>query len=525
MKKFWNRMFLSVLSLMTAWTANADQITEIVGDKHHFTEHGSDCLTAKLYYSNDYGMWVVDFGLNNSQTYTTLQADLVVDSKLFEFTQDYALTDRVKEKSGMSGMTPTHNVTSHIWESGFLRMIIGSPTSKDVKGTEGTVCYFGLNVKEGATVDKSKEYPVNLTNIVIARNQEASEGKYISQGYYLQGTIADPTYNCYDANCRSAAIYGSLSSNKEWDNFKVGVATTPWQVDIDLTQCTMTGLGRIAPGELDYNYQNRYNKNNLLYVKDAKQVNTTTNENVIVVSEAPYTESFTLHDDGKLFYAKMDFSAKKASYDRTFVKGKWSTLCLPFSIGEAALAELKSEYDLTVEELVSYNSAEGKLRFDTANEIVANRPYIIRTGSDCAPFKDMDFETTVFVSSKMDDVIMDNAKMFGTFTPLKIDSSDDLVFYGFNSSTGQFIRVGKNATLPSFRACIAITTTSATVGSMPAALALEHLIETSIEGVNVDKAASDDAIYNMQGQKMGSKDGKKLPKGVYIIGGKKKIIK
>ena len=526
MKKYWNRLILSVLSLMTAWTANA----YYVGDGHHYTEYGNDGLTAKVYYSNDYGMWVVDLGLNNSQTYTTLQCDIVVDSELFEFYQDenqnlaYAFTDRLMEKPLMGSAIATHTLTSHIWDSGFLRMVIGSPSAKNVKGTEGTVCFFGLKVKDGATVDTSKEYPVNLTNIVLARNAEV-DGKVISVGYYLQGTIADPTYNCYDANCRSAAIYGSISE-KEWINFQNGVATSPWQVDVDLTLCSMTRLGRVAPYESEYNYQNRYNKNSLLYVTETGQVSKN-NENVIVVNNngLSNTESLTLHDDGMLFHAKMDFSAQKASYDRTFVKDRWSTLCLPFSIGEEKLTELKETYGMTVEELVSFDSAEGKLKFDTSSEIKANHPYIIRVGSDCAPFKDMDFETTVSKSTAMDDAEIDGARMFGTFETMTVDSSEEMAYYGFNSSTGQFIRVGKNATLPSFRACIAITTTSATVGSMPAALALEHLIETSIEGVNVDKAASDDAIYNMQGQKMGSKDGKKLPKGVYIIGGKKKIIK
>lgn len=57
MKKYWNRLILSVLSLMTAWTANA----YYVGDGHHFTEYGSDGLTARAYYRNN--MWVVELGL------------------------------------------------------------------------------------------------------------------------------------------------------------------------------------------------------------------------------------------------------------------------------------------------------------------------------------------------------------------------------------------------------------------------------------------------------------------------------
>ena len=156
MKKYWNRLILSVLSLMTAWTANA----YYVGDGHHYTEYGNDGLTAKVYYSNDYGMWVVDLGLNNSQTYTTLQCDIVVESELFEFYQDenqnlaYAFTDRLMEKPLMGSAIATHTLTSHIWDSGFLRMVIGSPSAKNVKGIEGTVCFFGLKVKEGATVNQ-----------------------------------------------------------------------------------------------------------------------------------------------------------------------------------------------------------------------------------------------------------------------------------------------------------------------------------------------------------------------------------
>ena len=506
---------MSVLSLMTAWTANA----QYVNDGHHFTEYGSDRLTARAYYRNN--MWVVELGLNNSQTYTTLQCDLVVDSKLFEFTQSYSLSNRVKEESDFGDMQATHTLTSHIWDSGFMRMVIGSPSAKDVKGTEGTVCLFKLNVKEGATVDPEKEYPVNLTNIVLARNANI-DGKVVSQGYYLQGTIADPTYNCYDANCRSAAIYGSIS-DKEWINFQNGVATSPWQVDVDLTLCTMTGLGRVAPYESEYNYKNRYNKNSLLYVKDAGQVSKN-NENVIVVNEGGLsnTESLTLHDDGKMFHAKMDFSAQKASYDRTFVKDRWSTLCLPFSIGQEALAALVAEYDMTIEELVSFDRAEEKLIFDNASEIKANHPYIIRVGNDCAPFKDLDFATTVSCSAEMDDVIKDDARMFGTFETMIFDSSDEIAYYGFNASAGQFFRVGKNATLPPFRSCIAIPVNGTNLAQ---ALSLSHTFETSIDGVNENRNATDETLYNIHGQNLGSKAGKNLPKGVYIISGKKRIIK
>lgn len=492
-------------------------------DGQHYTQHGDDALTARLFFSNDYDMWVVELALKNSQNYIVLQSDIVVDANLFEFSGDHDFTDRVKVKSGMSGMKETHQVTSKIWDSGFLRMVIFSLNNDTVQGREGAVCYFGLKVKDGAIVDKAKEYPVNLTNIVLARNKYI-DGVPYALGYYLQGTIAAPTYNCYDGNCRSAAIYGQLSSD-EWDAFRDAVATTPWQVDIDLTQCTMTGLWRVAPEESDYNYANRYNKNSLLYVKERAQVNNR-NENVIVVNEngKAATEALTLHEDGKLFYAKMDFDADKASYDREFSKDRWATVCLPFSIDAEALTLLKDQYDMRVHELADYDKSNNCLKFVKAEEMVANKPYIIHTGSDCIPFKDMNFATTVTKSSDMADIVVDNGlvSMFGTFDTQYLSSSAEVAYYGFSASSGEFFHAGNNCTLLPFRACIAITGEQ---GAAPARLGVLFDTETSIRTTNAGNHQSADGVYNLQGIKIDDHKASKQPKGVYIINGKKHVVK
>lgn len=510
------KIIFLLLLVMTAVNVQAWE------DGQHYTQHGDDALTARLFFSTDYDMWVVELGLKNSQSYIVLQSDIVVDANLFEFTGDHDLTDRVKVKSGMSGMKATHQVTSKIWDSGFLRMVIFSLNNDIVQGNDGAVCYFGLNAKEGAVVDKGREYPVNLTNIVLARNNYI-EGVPYAQGFYLQGTIADPTLNCYDGNCRSAAIYGQLSS-AEWDAFREAVATTPWQVDIDLTQCTMTGLSRVAPEESDYNYANRYNKNNLLYVKERAQVNNR-NENVIVVNAngTAATEAFTLHEDGQLFYAKMDFDAAKASYDRQFSKDRWATVCLPFSINAEALTQLKDQYDMIVHELADYDKTNNCLKFVKAEEIVANKPYIIRTGSDCTPFQNMDFATTVAKSSDMADIVVGNGlvTMFGTFDTQYLSSSTNVAYYGFSASSGEFFHAGKNCTLPPFRACLAITGEQ---GAAPAKLGVLFDSATSISNASAGHQAAK-GVYNLQGIKLDAANASKLEKGVYIINGKKKVVK
>ena len=155
--------------------------------------------------------------------------------------------------------------------------------------------------------------------------------------------------------------------------------------------------------------------------------------------------------------------------------------------------------------------------------MVANKPYIVCTGIDCTPFKDMDFTTTVAQSSDMADIVLGNGliTMFGTFDTQYLSTSAEVAYYGFNASTGEFFLAGSNCTLLPFRACIAITGEQ---GAAPAKLGVKFDAETGISSTNTGHQAVE-GVYNLQGIRMNDSNASKLEKGVYIINGQKHVVR
>lgn len=491
-------------------------------------QYNNDNLEGTVHWHDDFGMWVVDIKMNNEISYSTIQADVSVDTTLFELDKTlYAFTDRIASKQAMGKVNYSHNLDAAIWDSKFMRMLISSSDNSIVLGNEGTVVYLGLNVKADADVDQSMTYPVNLTNIDLV-NVEVVDGGTKVTGNYTQGVISDKTICCYDGNSIRPAIYGTISE-RELENFREMVATTPWAVEADLTNCTMEYVGRIAPDEDSYNFKERYNKNLLLYTNNRNQVGAS-NENVVVVSgndDKEYSmESMTLYDSGKQFYASNEISASSISYDRTFVADKWYTLCLPFSLTTEQLAELQSQNVFQIEELGAFE--DGILKFKTATEIKANRPYLIKTASDCSPFASVNSSVNIAASDVMDNIVIGDGTvyMYGSFSNQEITPKEGTAIYGFSTTSDSFIRVSGTAQLPPFRAYIEIPEASA------AKLMLQHGNgeATGIEGIDKNNQyLSNKDIYTIEGilvkSKADSDDIKQLSSGVYLIGDKKIIIK
>lgn len=509
-----NRIFTGCAFALAALTAGA--------------QDNDDNLTARLYYNTEYSMWGIDLGLENGQTYCTIQADLSLDMSKFEFDEEsYAFTERA-QTTRLGRPVDTHGLVSHVWDSGFMRILISSDTNIDIKGCSGTVVFLGLKVKDGAVVDTSAEYPVNITNIDIVHN-ETVDGKATATGNYTQGVIADPAFCCYDMNSRRPAIYGSITDG-ELEDFRNGVATSPWAVEADFTHCTMESLGRVAPEPASYNYRNRYNKNLLYYVNDRAQMSRG-DENVVTVGsdgngDTYTTEALTLHDDGKRFFSSFVISAERVGYDRVFTGGRWSTVCLPFSLPADRIEALRQDCGFELEELTGFE--DGTLKFTAATEMKANRPYLIRTEEDAAPFASIEGGAEVSPSGTMDDIVAGGtARMRGSFAPETVVPTESTAVYGFSSATGSFVKVTGRGILNPFRACIEIPASKA----QRASLAVRHPDGvTDIAAAGSDGGAADVDVYTLDGRMVRSSvkadtatDG--LAGGVYLVDGRKVIVK
>ncbi len=219
------------------------------------------------------------------------------------------------------------------------------------------------------------------------------------------------------------------------------------------------------------------------------------NDNVICWDEINNRNSTNkmVLSDAYPFYSSINFYAENVEVTRN-LKAGINTLYLPFYVGEAEIsANCK---------IATYTSTSATdVTFTYANHADANVPFL-------ATDVDADAEKLYFTEKG---VVATPASSEGVFVGVyKPQSAKDL--YGINNS-GQFQKGGALATINSFRALLT---------SVPAAAHEVSFIEDETTAINSIKTTngSQDAVYTLQGVRTNS-----ISKGIYIINGKKVIVK
>ena len=197
--------------------------------------------------------------------------------------------------------------------------------------------------------------------------------------------------------------------------------------------------------------------------------------------------------DAYPFYSSINFYAAYVEVTRN-LKAGINTLYLPFYVGEAEIS--------TNCKIATYTSTSATdVTFTYANYADANVPFL-------ATDVDADAEKLYFSEKG---VVATPTSSEGVFVGVyKPQPAKDL--YGINNS-GQFQKGGALATINSFRALLT---------SVPAAAHEVSFIEDETTAINSIKTinGSQDAVYTLQGVRTNS-----ISKGIYIINGKKVIVK
>lgn len=239
------------------------------------------------------------------------------------------------------------------------------------------------------------------------------------------------------------------------------------------------------------------NKNALIYVAENETVNAENADNVVVGSTC---ENFTL-TEGQAFEAPKAFTAKKVTYDRTLSAGNVQTFVLPFSFtpGENDVVAALESVEGSV---LTFKPIEG------ATE--ANKPYLIQTenASALASFDNVTIEPTTGDLT----TTVDGVSHIGSYSELTVTDA-----YGY--ADGQFVQAGTGTVKP-FRTYITIPAGSA---AAPKAFDI-HFADTETGIATVVTDSKDQNVYNLQGVRVAhSLNG--LTKGIYIVNGKKTVIK
>ena len=214
------------------------------------------------------------------------------------------------------------------------------------------------------------------------------------------------------------------------------------------------------------------------------------------------------------------------SLNRKLVKGAWNTICLPFDVSEA---QAKSAFGADVR--IAALNAESKgntLVFDdkTTEGIKAAMPYLIMPSEVKADDKYEFYNVSIKPENTAPAAAVKTSSGFafkGIYN--KVDITQDINNIGTADSFAAFL--GANNTL--FKAKSGSTTKGFrayfVIPNSTAASALRVVVDgnaTSIKNINYGVVESDDAVYNLQGQRV---DAHNLMPGLYIKAGKKFVVR
>ena len=194
------------------------------------------------------------------------------------------------------------------------------------------------------------------------------------------------------------------------------------------------------------------------------------------------------------------------SLTRTLEANIWNTFCVPFAfeVGKSALAGAK------VKEFDKIDDTSATMYMKDATYILPGRPYLVKPD---APIVDPTFSAVAIYNEDVTKVGNDTYALTGTYSPKTI-SEDNI--YGVKAN-GAIAKGKKGTTIKGLRAYFIING-----NGNEAKINFGDDETTGIENIVTPTAISNQKVYNLNGQYVGN-DLKAMPKGIYIVNGKKVI--
>lgn len=250
----------------------------------------------------------------------------------------------------------------------------------------------------------------------------------------------------------------------------------------------------------------------------------------------------------------------KVSLDRKFIVDQWNSAVLPFSLNKQQVDAIFGQtYDKTHEkgtQILYFEKTQGKYVYYTRhayNTIVAGKPFLIKP---CGKMADM---TTDVATLENGSIVLNTAKI-EAFPYVTIENTEPAKWgrnaetadyywhsaynvqtvnpydYYFNSEGSLVMREGYPANIQAFRGFLKKKNPNAPAKLFSVAyfnqLSDNSDIPSKIEGVMMDSNGqlldfkADDVVYNLSGQVVTTDASSlySLPKGIYIVNGKKYVV-
>lgn len=232
-------------------------------------------------------------------------------------------------------------------------------------------------------------------------------------------------------------------------------------------------------------------------------------------------------DEASTSYTTPDAGTYKVNLKRSFQTSQWNTFCIPFSISADELkafgTDSNGKSSVGLAEFISADATT--LHFKSATSIEAGKPYLIYpTASDTEwTFNNV----SSFASAPSNTAVTSTEGLTvtftGTFTAAKVATGAYVVGSTSSDSNNQLYHLTSEASTKGFRAYFVETSGNAS----KIALWTIDGITTSIDEIQGLDSTKPFNVYNLNGQMVKTNatttDG--LPKGVYIINGRKMVVR
>lgn len=220
-----------------------------------------------------------------------------------------------------------------------------------------------------------------------------------------------------------------------------------------------------------------------------------------------FGKDFTVVNDQQAVTAD-EVGTKDVILNRSFAQG-WNTVCLPFNVKPTEIAEGAKAQE--------FSGVKGNaLNFTEVTEMQANTPYLFFAPQTIASGKVLESKDVVEGVAKS--VTKEGYTFCGTYTLTDMEGK-----YGVANVEGvqKIMRGAAGSSLAGTRAYF--TTTNTKANGMRINFGGNGI--TGINQINAENVQNAAAVYNLQGVKVSNHGTTNLPAGIYIMQGKKVIVK
>lgn len=381
---------------------------------------------------------------------------------------------------------------------------------------------IGENVSSSSATDIYIDYNSNSREIGIYSAgmpaiEDGDDGKSVTYNLFYKTKLASDATTIRVEISKEKGIYINDANCNYYS--KSGQYTAIPDIATDWS--TFWNLTKIQVGN-KHASKMFVDKSTFNYVRILDKTSTSDDGNGTFVEDTPATFAQDEAENTDLSTSTItkykDKYLSSLTLNRTLVANAWNTFCVPFNVNADGMTGFGEDFEIKKFKRVSDNSSS--MLFENATSIEAGQPYLVRPKDNIQnPTFVYPQVTAVTPTANVGD---DTFKFVGVYGKHTFASDDAATANSYILVTGgELVNPTPGTAMYGMRGYFTYTPSA---GNAAAPRVIIDGVETALSEVVGSEAVSDGRIYNLRGMYVGN-DASRLAKGIYIVNGKKVVLK